>query len=536
MTIMLGQIMVGKVDGKHEYLSPINERNNLIYDAFVIPDAIDERRINNGDIHFIEGFRGTGKTSLLRWHAKKIRESGYITDFTLFKSDLTETQRLGLSKEVGISWADIDASTMEISQDFKDAWTWFTLHRIGEILNADSSKPSKGELHTLSKLLGLNSDSALKKVLGFLPKIDGASIKLKGDVSFFEFEMGGDFKSNKEGGEITLNALNQRVLKVLKNFSLSKPIYIYFDELEAFYHTEEQHKRDLRMVRDLLFVVAKLNEFFNANALEIHIAAAVRSEVVDAMGALGQEIDRLVHDKGFLISWHHAKRSAEHPLMEIIARKIQASERHLGLPVSENPLEKYFPKIVRGNSIEAFFLDSSFYKPRDIVWRLSLAQKIFPKETKFSETVLHETESEYSAKMWDEVRYELSATYSEKEIDGIELALSGNKSTFLLDEVESWFADAGKLNKPLQELLRRRAVSEIMSDLYRLGAIGNFFRVGKSASDVKHRWVFRGDPTLLPDKKMTVNFSLLKRLSAIAERRRGSKGRRESGKGQITTL
>jgi hypothetical protein len=325
-----------------------------------------------------------------------------------------------------------------------------------------------------------------------------------------------------------LNAISKRVLARLTKLKLEKPIYVYFDELEAFYHTPEQHKRDQRMVRDLIFAVSRLNDAFRQATCNIHILAAVRSEVIDSMGALGQEVDRLVHDRGFLVSWHHVNRSISHPLMNIIAKKINISEEAEGLPISPDPLEVYFPAKVNEETIEAFLLDKSFYKPRDIVWRLSIAQKLFPLETKFTVTVLLDTEREYSSKLWAEIRYELGAVYSDAEVDAIEQVLSGGQLVFDLRQIEGKFSDQAARSPTLRSLLERRSVREILGDLYRLGAIGNSFRAGTTGTDIRNRWSFRGDNSLLPDKRMVIHSALKKSLSAVAERRRGSRSGRPS--------
>lgn len=526
--MQLKQLRVGKVDGKHEYLTPVNDRERKAFEAFLLPEVVDPPRMNNGDVFFIEGFRGTGKTSLLRWHAEQQRNAGAVTDFVLFKSDLTEAQRLHISKEVGISWADVDSNSMEISQDFKSSWTWFLLHKIGEAIKANPTlikNSANGASQKAVRLLGLEDESVFKKAIGFMPKLEGAHVKVKADVGFFEAELGGDFKRNGDTGLTTLDALGRKVAASMARLELTSPFFLYFDELEAFYHSPEQHKRDQRMVRDLLFSVAAMNDRFRSAKIPVHIIAAVRSEVIDGMGSLGQEVDRLVHDRGFQISWHHAKRSLHHPLIEIIKRKISASEEALGVEKSVDPVAAYFPAYINGRPIEAFLLDGSFYKPRDIVWRLTIAQNLFPNEPIFSAEVLHETETEYSSKLWDEVRYELSATYSDGEVDAIETALAGASASFELSQIETRFARAAEMSPTMEALLRRRTVREILEDLFRLGAIGNSFRVGASGSDVrKNRWSFRGDQNLLSDKKMEIHSALLKRLSAVRERRRGSRG------------
>lgn len=525
MTLTLRQLRIGKVDGKHEYLTPAGERDQTVFGAFVIPEAVEPERMHNADIFFVEGFRGTGKTSLLRWHAEDRRKAGCITDFVLFKTDLSDSQRMHISKEVGISWTDIDSKTMEIAQDFKSAWTWFILHKIGEKIHEfpDSYKAtSKTHVAIVKKFLDLNNESILKKAIGFMPKIEGSYIKIRGDFGFFEAELGADFKRNGEYGETTLDALSRKITYALAKIEFSQHIYVYFDELEAFYHNTEQHKRDQRMVRDLLFSVSVLNDAFRKANAPLHILAAVRSEVIDAMGSLGQEVDRLVHDRGFDLSWHHANRSMNHPLMQIISRKIKASERAAGLPESTDPLAVYFPTQVNGEPIDAFILDKSFYKPRDVVWRLNIAQKLFPNASKFSDEVLRQTESEYSNKLWDEVRYELSAIYSDSEVDSVEDVLSGGAASFEIVQMENTFQQKARLSLTLKNLLARRSVREILADLYRLGAIGNSFRVGSTGTDFRNRWSFRGDPTLLADKRMVIHPALLKRLSVVATRRRGT--------------
>nr|WP_314463623.1 hypothetical protein [uncultured Novosphingobium sp.] len=94
----------------------------------------------------------------------------------------------------------------------------------------------------------------------------------------------------------------------------------------------------------------------------------------------------------------------------------------------------------------------------------------------------------------------------------------------MLADLEIRFDQAKKFSRPLQSLLGRRSVREILADLYRIGAIGNAFRTGATGNQIKNRWIFRGDPTLLVDKRMELHPALLKRLSAVTTRKRGVRG------------
>jgi hypothetical protein len=208
----------------------------------------------------------------------------------------------------------------------------------------------------------------------------------------------------------------------------------------------------------------------------------------------------------------------------MISEKIKVSEKSNGIISPADPIKSYFPNSVNGEPLDEFLLDKSFYKPRDLVWRLSIAQQLFPNEDAFNDYVLRETEVDYSTKLWDEVRYELGATYSDEQVDAIEGVFSGGAAAFSLEEVEDKFQRTAKYSKVIADLISKRAVRDILHDLYRLGAIGNSFRAGATGTSIRNRWAFRGEPRLLVEKRMVIHSALLKRLSIVAMRRRGTRG------------
>ena len=522
-TMRIGDIHLGKVDGKFEYITSTKKDAKSFYNAFLIPDNVDINSIGNHDRYFISGFRGTGKTSLLRWFAHQRREAGSATEFILFKSDIPEDQRLGLSTEVGYSIQEADSRKMEFSQDFKTAWSWFIVHKISQILYKDGSYSDNRNALRLFRLAGISNNS-FKKALGFLPKLKGLNFNISADLDFFSAELGADFEKNGAVATANLPSLVARGLEIIDSITLSRPVYILFDELEVFYDEVSKYRRDQRMVRDLLFTISKYNDHFSEIEVPVHIIAAVRSEVVDGLGPIGQEVERIVHDKGTRIAWHFARRSLNHPLFEIISNKIKVSDNSCADLSSDEIISNYFPLLVRGEYIDEYLLDRSFYRPRDMIWRLTIVQQQFPGEETFTEQVLLDTEGEYSSQMWDEITYELSAKYSDEDIQVIEMLLSGSSVTFDLADIESKSNRLMLQSESIKKLLSRFGVIDILQDLYRLGAIGNYFRVGSSGADIRNRWAFRGDPTLLPDKRMTINPSLEKRLSTVRPRRRGSRG------------
>jgi len=515
------------IDGKFEYVKPRNQHDERFYDAYLIPDNVDVSDLKNSQRYFVEGFRGTGKTSLLRWISEQKRRAGYITEFVLFKSDLPEEKRENLSSQVGITWLETERDKMEFSQDFKASWTWFIYHKIGEAIERHPTASTSTPCSDFLKLLGLKS-SAFKKVMGFLPKLEKLNVEISADFEFFSTKLGGEFISREDGKKYsTLTALNAALDKELRKFQKDINVVIFFDELEVFYDEKSKYERDQRMVRDLLFSVSNINEILAEFDSEIHILAAVRSEVLDGFGALGQEVDRVVHDRGVKLAWHFSRRDLGHPLFSMIAKKIRHSNGGMTSLSDENIIKSLFPLNVRGIALPRYLLDRSFYKPRDLIWRLTIVQKQFPNEEKITDKMLIDTEGDYSSVMWDEIRYELSANYSAQEINVIEMCMSGFRTEFTLPELEERMETLAKSSKHTREFLTKHGLLDVLNDLYRLGAVGNAFREGPRSSDVRNRWAFRGDPSLLPDKKIAVNSSLAKRLSLVAPHQRGEQRRKK---------
>jgi hypothetical protein len=238
--------------------------------------------------------------------------------------------------------------------------------------------------------------------------------------------------------------------------------------------------------------------------------------VLDALGSKGQEVSRIVQDCGVNIAWHFATKGLNHPLFQMIRRKIWASEERHGLKLTPDPIQYYFPRSIEGVSLEDFILDQSFYKPRDIVWRLAVAREQFPNSTFFDAVVLAKTDIHYSGKMWEEIMYELNAMYTNDEVAVIEKLFFAQHAFFDLADVADRLQQQSVMSPVADKLFRRRGVRAILQDMYRLGAIGNVYRV---ANQPRHRWVHRGEAGLVENFRMQLHPALTRRLSAYYERR-----------------
>lgn len=505
-------LKLGKVDGKADF-SDAKARSSAFRESFLMPENVRFEDFDTGDRYFVQGFRGTGKTSLLRYYMNDRQSNSKFRRLILFKSSVDEDQRVEISRQAGFEIVETDSGKMGISQDFKSVWRWFILHKIGEMIkDSPDIAVNPPATKTFLALLGLNETTSIQKSLGILPKLEGANVKISGDVGIIKAELSADFTpGNKDSATVPLRALVNAAQRALLKISFASRLIIGFDELEAFYTDQARFQRDLAMVRDLLFVVDDLNQLFLSNACEVSLLAAVRSEVLFSMKALGQEIERTVHDHGITLSWHHAPRSLKHPLLEMIRKRLRASG--LQVEAGKDILFSVFPAMVDLVPIETYLLDGSFYKPRDIVWRLSIIQDQFPQEEKFSETLLQRTANSYSQRLWSEVEYELSAHYPSDDISFIKRTLSGFKRYFTFSEIQSHFRDQERLGENFKRFIGRTDLADLLNNLYRLGAIGNDFPLNSKGKKRANRWIFRNEPDLLINRQMVINGALASALS-----------------------
>jgi len=514
-TLTLDNLNIGHLDGRDEFLREQNELNPFEY--FLIPSNVSIQRLLDRRSYFVKGFRGTGKTTFLRWFAHERRKEGDVTQFVLFKSDFTEPHRVELSKLSGFDIKEVNAAAFEFSQDFKDPWLWFIFHQIGKVIQSnDATTEPPDIIHQYLTLVGLKKP-IFKSVLGYFPALKGGKVTITGDLGVVKGALEQSYEQRTN--EVPLYNINLALLDLLKKIRFQKKCYFFFDELEVFFHHRDQYTRDLLMVRDMLLAIKRLNEFFQQEQLQLYLLAGIRTEIIDAIGAQGQEIGRVVHDYGELIAWHQSNCSMDHPLIQMIIRKFQVSEiRKMGAS-SDDVFQQYFPSSVNGMQIENYLLLNSFFKPRDLVWRLLLAQRASPDATIFTQKLLEDTFSDYSSKLWEEVTYELSATYSPDEIKVVETLLSGRSSHFYMSEFQERLDGTAAYSEAARKLKTKRSAEEIATDLYRLGALGNEFR-DPAHGRVTHRWIFRGDNALIPSRNIVLNRALWKHFSTIGKRDR----------------
>lgn len=88
--LRIGEIFIGDIDAKNEILKQSDIDARVFMNGFSIPDHYRADEFDAGRIAFLLGFKGTGKTSLLRWMADERGKHGHSCHFLLFKSEVLE--------------------------------------------------------------------------------------------------------------------------------------------------------------------------------------------------------------------------------------------------------------------------------------------------------------------------------------------------------------------------------------------------------------------------------------------------------------
>ncbi len=108
------------------------------------------------------------------------------------------------------------------------------------------------------------------------------------------------------------------------------PYHIFVDELEAYYGDEEVFKRDLYLIRDLIFTIKRFNAIFSSsNMNNIKVICSIRSEIVNAISRfiVTKELNKVISGFEVPLKWNYNNtNSFSHPIMQILLRRIAISE------------------------------------------------------------------------------------------------------------------------------------------------------------------------------------------------------------------
>lgn len=505
-------IYTGKLDARNEVINP----NNFFYKSFIMPPNVDIEELISGDKFFIKGYKGSGKTALLYYLNNYLHEkdSSTITSFIYFKdySNLQKasmnnvTQKFYNQSEENVVF---DKKTMLKEQSFIYIWRWLFFERIREDnVNSKYSIFEKDDnWNQFDKILKNISyerygDKPNKFPKNFKISLGYAQFSLSSELSF-------DGKMNASAYAAFIEIIDQASI-VFNNLKKTKvPYYLFIDELEAYFSDIQLFKRDLAMLRDLIFVVKDINcIFLSWKNSPIKIFCSIRTEIINSINrfVVAKELNKATSGYEVLLSWNLSNsNSPKHPIFQVLLKRIALAEGYDGFEdsIQEALLHKWFPEKIYGYEPVEFFLMQTWYKPRDIV-RLLLSCHNCLANTRncFDSFLYQQAIEEYSAESMKEIMEELNANYSPDELSQLMLIFRGFKAQFTLKEFKR------RVNELYPEL-DNNWINQTLNNLYRVGFIGNVEVLSGT-----YAWQHRGNdgPIINNDWNFVVHKALRKNL------------------------
>lgn len=533
--VQIKDIYAGKPDAKDEIES---EGLNPFLANYVMPSNFNLDSLVDGTYYFVTGYKGTGKTALLYYidnYIKRIDEQ-VCSSFIFFKGDYSDLKKQEfelLSKRL-ISAISIGNDVVLEGQDFEYIWRWLFYQRIIED-NKDYNygiyiKDDNWEVfeRTIGRIGGEKRKKLLSipaKVTLSAPYVDmlqQTKIEPKAELDFSASKI-----QETENYSLFVQIIDQadEIFSRLKRTDI--PYYIFVDELEAYYGEENIFKRDLRLIRDLIFTVKKINSIFTAEKnVKTKIICSVRTEILNAINRfiVTKELNKVTSGYEVPLIWDYTNtNSFSHPILKILLKRIEYAEKKAGTYVNEKKIiENWFSERINNNEASNYLLNNSWCKPRDIVRLILAAQNCLGStNTSFSQATIDLCHKKYSMDSLVEIKEEMRALYTAEEINAIFICFTGFRSLFTLDDLEQ------HIERHYKNTILETRLNIILDDLYRLGIVGNY-----SPSSKSYRWQHKGDDGLiLSDEWKIMIHSALQ--NALSVNRKHDKANRNNPKANI---
>lgn len=395
----------GKTDGKFEA-----EKENF-EDLFYDDDNHYEKLAN--DNHFIiYGYKGTGKTMLANYFAKKKEKVASIKK--LYAGDFIQEKLLSFSK------------TAISNEELVVFWKYVYLRELGQLIVSKAKKSRWPFKHYRLKKVD-NLDKLLQEVQmivdrteNFSETVDTTKADLK--VTSSPLHSAGMSASTKLSNSIKaessratyVNLIKQLEAEVISNMKKKDEYYIIYDDMDQL--EEHMNRQDfLSLMKQMLYAADTFNETYRKEGMKARIIHVLRTDIIDLVNHDSHNLIKTVTDFGIEIDWYSKsnKNPETHPLMKMILHKIKNT-----VPAYKEKSNKeiYDEVFERDSPILQYILEHSFGRPREIVRYLALTQERFPKRTTITIEMLQGCLSDYSKWFYDSMLSEIKINPSVKEI------------------------------------------------------------------------------------------------------------------------
>lgn len=475
-TLPLKQLKFGKTDAFNElkeYGADWFTKAFFSYERYEIDSFI------NGGSYYICGEKGTGKTTLLRYLQCKLSEDPTTLIVPVrFKSDFDSEDKKALVRAA----SNIKEYTAEGWDEFKDdvdaviVWQVYILNKLftacadcGEYSFFEDSK----KLDEVKKLLSIVYPEYKNKIV---PKLKHGQLNINANIlKILDAELQLEIGLETSANSVSFNRIAKTIMHKFASLQYKEnKAYVIFDELELSIRSPKEHQRDIKLVRDLIIAIDRLNEICKENGYNIHIIASVRTEVIKSVHSAGYEINKSIEDYGITITWYQKGGHYEdNKLLKLIENKIIASEEERGITEHGDIWKKYFPDKINDISTKKYILNYSWMHPRDIVRLMNHVLRQHNNEKKFSQEMFDRAMKSYSSASWDEITEGLSLKYSAEDISVIKRILTNMEVPFTFQALSTRLNELEQIDKRFLDFKKRHNLNDVLDDLFDFGVIGN---------------------------------------------------------------
>lgn len=507
-TTKIIDIYAGMPDAKDEIDTGQADK---FFASFIIPPELPVENMLNGRKFLVAGYKGVGKTSILYYLQNLAQERDHqtCTSFLYFKSDIEELQKSNMDKIAKKLSAivDVRGEIQPNRVEFLHLWRWVFFRKI-----VDDCAENENGLFVLDD----NWNEFVKQVNGIsFSSQDKHVMSLSSlSVSIQASQIAGvsagtnatfDRVSKNETAFRELIDIVDRCEQLFKKLVRTDiPYYIFVDEMEAYCGDLDVFKRDLTLIRDLIFTIHRLNSYGKVN-----IIAAIRNEIIYAMDRFIQtkEINKITDGFSAPIKWSYSNtNSYEHPIIKILMKRISVAAGG-----TQQVFKDWFPEEINGRDTVSYILDNGWNKPRDVVRFLIAAQNdsLHCQDTFFSQAAFDALRKEYSKNSLTEIRQELQSLYTSEEIEIVMRLLRGGTRIITPEQIRRNTTKGSKARAFWDE-----RKDDILEDFYRVGFWGNVNRVG---GQYIWRWNHKGDTGVLTGNgwELAIHNALCSELSIV---------------------
>ena len=506
--IKIKDIYAGKPDAKDEIdFGGLEE----FIKTYVVAEHFNVESLISGTNCFITGFKGTGKTALLFYLDSRFKEIDESTcsSFIFFKEEFTDTKRSELESIARriLSSISVEKNALVDNQEFEYIWRWLLFKRIvsdneeyNRGLFIDDENWEKFE-NVIGKIKSPNNKRKFtipKKIKMAVPYVEPST------QSVITPEVEVDLQNTSDDNYLKFMEVIDEAERLLMNATRTDiPYYIFVDELEAYYGNISVFKRDLCLIRDLIFTVKRFNSNFSTiNMKCTKIICSVRSEILTAISRfiVTKELNKVTAGFAVPLMWNYGNTSSYmHPIIQILLKRIAVCEGCVN-PDYKKVYERWLPENIHGIEPANYILNNNWCKPRDIVRLITTVQNsIYNSSKAFTQSVFDSIVKTYSEDSLIEIKEELRALYDTDQIDTIINCFMGYKTTFSVSQLKQ------RIKTYFQGSILEAHFTQVIDDLYRLGFLGNFLPVSKT-----YRWQHKGDSRVILSEewRLVVHYAL----------------------------